>query len=304
MLTLISSILAVTARLTTPILLATTGAIYSEKSGLPNITLEAAMIMGAFMAVVGSYFGHSSFFGIIASILIGLIIGLLYSIICVELGGDPVIVGISFNLICWGLTTLLLPVIFGTSGSFISDQIVPLKKFSIPLLNNMPVIGSIFTQQTATTYFSWIFVIVTAIILKKTKFGMMVRSSGEKPLAAHSVGFNVKLIRFFSALITGAACGLAGAHLSIGLMAMFSERMSAGRGFIALAAVIFAKASPKKVFLISVLFGFSDALSNQLQLLQWPSYLILMIPYLVVTVFVVINPLIERIQIKNRKRFA
>ena len=252
--TIISSLLMVTARLTTPVLLATTGAIYSEKSGLSNITLEAAMIMGAFMAVAGSYFAHSELVGILASIAVGVILGLLYSFICVKLGGDVTIVGISFNLIFWGLTTFLLPVVFGTTGSFVSEDIVSLGKFSIPGLSAIPVLGSIFTDQTVITYFSWFFVFLTYILMFKTKFGMKVRACGENPLAASAVGYNVGTTRLVCSLITGAACGLAGAHLSLGLMTMFSERMTGGRGFIALAAVIYAKADPKKVLAVSLLF--------------------------------------------------
>jgi simple sugar transport system permease protein len=291
----------VTARISTPILLASTGAIYSEKSGLPNISLDAAMIMGSFMAVYGSFFYANSNIGILYAAIIGAIIGLLYGIVCVYLGGDETVVGISFNLIGWGLTTFLLPVIFGTTGSFVSSDIIPLAKASIPLLSSIPLIGGIFTNQTSITYFSWIFVIITSIFLSKSKMGMIVRTCGENPQAASTVGYNVKLTRLLCSIITGCMCGIAGAHLSIGLMAMFSEKMTAGRGFIALAAVTYAKADPKKVLFISILFGFSDALSNYLQLLNWPSDLILCIPYIFVVIFVVLDPFINNMKIKKIK---
>ena len=120
------SILMVTARVTTPILLAATGAVYSDQSGLPNIALDAMMIMGAFMAVYGSFFYGSAIIGIIYAMMIGLIIGILYGFVCVYLKGDNTVVGIAFNLIGWGLTTFLLPVIYGTTGSFVSELIVSL----------------------------------------------------------------------------------------------------------------------------------------------------------------------------------
>ena len=119
---IIYSLLMVTARVSTPILLAATGAIYSEKSGLSNIALDAAMIMGAFMAVYGSFFYGNSWVGVFYAILVGLVIGLAYAGICVYLHGDNTVVGIAFNLIGWGLTTFLLPVIYGTTGSFVSEN--------------------------------------------------------------------------------------------------------------------------------------------------------------------------------------
>lgn len=295
------SILMVTARVTTPILLAATGAVYSDQSGLPNIALDAMMIMGAFMAVYGSFFYGSAIIGIIYAMMIGLIIGILYGFVCVYLKGDNTVVGIAFNLIGWGLTTFLLPVIYGTTGSFVSELIVSLKKLTIPGISKFPIIGGIFTNQTLITYFSWLFVLITAVILFKTKFGMIVRACGQNPQAAETVGYNVQFTRLICSAITGVACGLAGAHLSLGLMTLFSEKMTAGRGFIALAAVTYAKAKPSKVLFISLLFGFSNALSNQLQLLQWPSDLILMVPYIFVVFFVIIDPFIATIRLKKFK---
>lgn len=295
------SVLMVTARVTTPILLAATGGIYSEKSGLPNIALDAMMIMGAFMAVYGSFFYGNDWMGVLYAVLIGMLIGVLYAYICVYLKGDNTVVGISFNLICWGLTTFLLPVIYGTTGSFVSDLIQPLDKITIPILKSIPVIGGIFMNHTWITYFSWLFVMITSIVIFRTKFGMIVRACGENPQAAETVGYNVRLTRVFCSMVTGIACALAGAHLSLGLMTLFSEKMTAGKGFIALAAVTYAKADPKKVLFISLLFGFSNALSNQLQLLQWPSDLILMVPYIFVVIFVIVDPVIHSFKLKRRR---
>ena len=143
---IIYSLLMVTARVSTPILLAATGAIYSEKSGLSNIALDAAMIMGAFMAVYGSFFYGNSWVGVFYAILVGLVIGLAYAGICVYLHGDNTVVGIAFNLIGWGLTTFLLPVIYGTTGSFVSEKIQSLPKITIPVLSSVPIVGGIFTK--------------------------------------------------------------------------------------------------------------------------------------------------------------
>ena len=144
----IYSIFMVTARVTTPILLAATGGIYSDKAGLPNIALDAMMILGAFMAVYGSFFYGNAGVGVGYAAMAGLAIGLLYGLICVYLKGDNTVVGIAFNLIGWGLTTFLLPVIYGTTGSFVSELIVSLKKITVPLLHTLPIIGGIFKNQT------------------------------------------------------------------------------------------------------------------------------------------------------------
>lgn len=297
----IYSIFMVTARVTTPILLAATGGLYSDKAGLPNIALDAMMILGAFMAVYGSFFYGNAGVGVWYAAMAGLAIGLLYGLICVYLKGDNTVVGIAFNLIGWGLTTFLLPVIYGTTGSFVSELIVSLKKITVPLLHTLPIIGGIFKNQTAITYFSWVFVGITYLILYKTKPGMMIRACGENPQAAETVGYHVKRTRLICSGITGVMCAVAGAHLSLGLMTLFSEKMTAGKGFIALAAVTYAKAEPKKVLFISLLFGFSNALSNQLQLLQLPPDLILMVPYIFVVVFVVADPMFVAFQLKKRK---
>lgn len=295
------SIFMVTARVTTPILLAATGGIYSDKAGLPNIALDAMMIMGAFMAVYGSFFYGNAAVGVFYAIIIGLAIGLLYGFICIYLKGDNTVVGIAFNLIGWGLTTFLLPVIYGTTGSFVSELIVSLKKITIPVLHALPVLGGIFRNQTMITYFSWLFVGITWVILYKTQMGMIIRACGENPQAVETVGYNVRVTRLICSAITGVMCAVAGAHLSLGLMTLFSEKMTAGKGFIALAAVTYAKAEPKKVLFISLLFGFSNALSNQLQLLQLPSDLILMVPYIFVVVFVIADPMLHAFQLKKRK---
>lgn len=295
------SIFMVTARVTTPILLAATGGIYSDKAGLPNIALDAMMIMGAFMAVYGSFFYGSAAVGVSYAIVIGLVIGLLYALICVYLKGDNTVVGVAFNLIGWGLTTFLLPVIYGTTGSFVSELIVSLKKITIPVFHGIPVIGGIFTNQTIITYFSWVFVVITWLVLYKTKAGMVIRACGENPQAAETVGYNVRRTRLFCSAITGVMCAVAGAHLSLGLMTLFSEKMTAGKGFIALAAVTYAKAEPKKVLFVSLLFGFSNALSNQLQLLQLPSDLILMVPYIFVVIFVIADPMLNAFKLRKRK---
>lgn len=157
------NLIMATFRQTTPILLAATGGVYSDRSGLANITLEASMIMGAFFAVYGSYTYGSSAVGILFGLIAGVVTGVLFALICLYMGGNNVVVGISFNLIAWGLTTFLLLAIYGTTGSFVSRKIVSMPKYTVPVLSGLPVIGGLFKSQTIVAYFSVLFVVIILV---------------------------------------------------------------------------------------------------------------------------------------------
>jgi general nucleoside transport system permease protein len=283
------SILAVIMRVTTPVLLATTGALYSERSGVPNITMEGSMLFGTFLAVVGSYFFGSSLMGTLFAIFGGIFIALIFAFLVLKLGGDEVVVGVAINVIVGGLTILLLTQVFDASGSFVSPEIIGLPKIGIPILDQIPVLKVIFSGQTVIVFIAFLSVLVTHIVINKTPFGMKIKACGENPLAAATVGVNVNRIRLICIIITGALSGLAGAQISLGFLSMFSENMTAGKGYIAIAAIIFARAIPVRVLLVSLLFGFAEALSNILQLLKVPAQIVLMLPYLFVIIFLVFN---------------
>lgn len=283
------SILVVIMRVTTPVLLATTGALYSERSGVPNITMEGSMLFGTFLAVVGSYFFGSSLIGTLFAIFGGIFIALIFAFLVLKLGGDEVVVGVAINVIVGGLTILLLSQVFDASGSFVSPEIIGLPKVGIPLLDQIPVLKEIFSGQTIIVFIAFLSVLVTHIVINKTPFGMKIKACGENPLAAATVGVNVNRIRLICIIITGALSGLAGAQISLGFLSMFSENMTAGKGYIAIAAIIFARAIPVRVLLVSLLFGFAEALSNILQLLKVPAQIVLMLPYLFVIIFLVFN---------------
>lgn len=300
----ITGVFASFARVTTAILLCATGAVYSERAGFSNIILEGAMLMGAFTAVTGSYFSGSPTVAILCTILLGILLGILYATVVIRLKGNAIVVGIAINLLAIGLTTFLLPVVYGTSGSIVSERIVGLAKYSVPLLSQLPGIGGMVTNQTLLTYLSWLFVFFTQFVLFHTKFGMNLRACGENPSAAQAVGVNVELVRYTGSVITAVCCTLGGAQMSLGLLSLFSEEMTGGRGFIALAAVTFAKADPKRVMLICFLFGICEAVSNQLQVYGFPSQLISMIPYLAVVVFLMADFTIIRMRQKHRKLHA
>ena len=284
------SIISPILRVTTPILLCALGGVYSERSGTGNITYEGSMLMATFTGVVGSYFTGSALVGVLCAMLGGVLVNLFYGLLRLRMGGDNVVCGFAVNSFCVGATTYLLRTLFQTSGTLSDPKIQGLYKVRVPILKDIPVVKYFFTNQTLLVYLAFILVVVTTIVLKRTKFGMNIRACGENPMAAAAVGVNVTRTRWICVIITGMLCGLGGAQMSLGNLTQFSENMVGGRGFIALAAVILSRATPVGVMFTAVLFGFAEALANLLQLTTISSYLVLMIPYIAVILILILQP--------------
>ena len=284
------SIISPILRVTTPILLCALGGVYSERSGTGNITYEGSMLMATFTGVVGSYFTGSALVGVLCAMLGGVLVNLFYGLLRLRMGGDNVVCGFAVNSFCVGATTYLLRTLFQTSGTLSDPKIQGLYKVRVPILKDIPVVKYFFTNQTLLVYLAFILVVVTTIVLKRTKFGMNIRACGENPMAAAAVGVNVTRTRWICVIITGMLCGLSGAQMSLGNLTQFSENMVGGRGFIALAAVILSRATPVGVMFTAVLFGFAEALANLLQLTTISSYLVLMIPYIAVILILILQP--------------
>ena len=284
------SIISPILRVTTPILLCALGGVYSERSGTGNITYEGSMLMATFTGVVGSYFTGSALAGVLCAMLGGVLVNLFYGLLRLRMGGDNVVCGFAVNSFCVGATTYLLRTLFQTSGTLSDPKIQGLYKVRVPILKDIPVVKYFFTNQTLLVYLAFILVVVTTIVLKRTKFGMNIRACGENPMAAAAVGVNVTRTRWICVIITGMLCGLGGAQMSLGNLTQFSENMVGGRGFIALAAVILSRATPVGVMFTAVLFGFAEALANLLQLTTISSYLVLMIPYIAVILILILQP--------------
>ena len=284
------SIISPILRVTTPILLCALGGVYSERSGTGNITYEGSMLMATFTGVVGSYFTGSALVGVLCAMLGGVLVNLFYGLLRLRMGGDNVVCGFAVNSFCVGATTYLLRTLFQTSGTLSDPKIQGLYKVRVPILKDIPVVKYFFTNQTLLVYLAFILVVVTTIVLKRTKFGMNIRACGENPMSAAAVGVNVTRTRWICVIITGMLCGLGGAQMSLGNLTQFSENMVGGRGFIALAAVILSRATPVGVMFTAVLFGFAEALANLLQLTTISSYLVLMIPYIAVILILILQP--------------
>lgn len=277
-----------TIRTATPLILAALGGLLTMHAGILNIGMEGMILIGAFFGVLGSYFFHSALAGVLVAIVSGVLIGLLFGVFVIDLKSDEFIIGIAINIFAGGLTIFLLRSIFGVKGAFSSPDIVPLPDVSLPLLDAIPFLDTILNNHSVFVYLSWLFVMLVYVFLYKTPYGFWLRASGEHPESLETAGISPKKMKYLSSILCGVFCGMAGAHLSLGYLTLFTENMSAGRGFISLAAIIFGSANPINTFGASLLFGFFDALGIRLQGVGIPSQFTQMIPYVVTVVALLI----------------
>ena len=273
------TVLAGAIQMTVPILLCATGALLNDRAGTTNISMEGAMLISAFFAAAGSYYTSNWLVGALAGVTASVVLALLFFFITQVLGGDELIVGLSLSILMDSLTVFLLRQMFHTAGSLFSDRIQGLPKIQTA---SVPVIGQLLNGNTWIVYFAYIALFLAYILIYRTPFGLKILASGERPEAAASVGVNVVRVRFICNLICGVLCGLAGVQLSLGYLSLFTEGMTVGRGFIALGAVMFCSGKPLRLLGITLFFGLAQSLSNQMQLFQLPSELVLVIPYVAV----------------------
>lgn len=279
----ISLLLSSTMRFSAPILLAAIGALFCDCSGVTFIILEAQMLLSCFFSVIGGFYLHSWVLGVLCGIVACGLLGLFFVWITQKMKAIELVVGFAINFLIDGFTIYLLRMVFHQTGSFISDGIPSIPKFSIPLLSKIPVAGSLFQGQTWIVYFAFICVMIAFIVIYRMPYGLRILSSGQNDQAAEAVGINVKRIRFSCIMIASTLCALAGSQLSIGFLSMFSEGMTVGKGFIALGALMFSERKPSLILLITLLFGLSEAVGNQVQLSgAIASEIVLMIPYITV----------------------
>lgn len=277
-----------TLRTATPIILAGMGCLFTDQVGIMNIGLDGMMLMSAFVAVAVSFFAGSWVAGLLAAIIMGILSGLLFSMFVVKFKSDEFIIGVALNLFAGALTVFLLRTIFGVKGAFSSPGIVPLPKLHWPVLEAIPVLGPLLSGNSLLVYASWLLIFLCWVFLYKTPYGFWMRAAGQHPESLRSAGISPERMKYIASIICGAFCGIAGAHLSLGYLTMFTENMSASRGFIAVACVIFGAANPPRVFLAALLFGFIDALGLRMQNVGVPASLTAMSPYLATVLMMVL----------------
>lgn len=287
-------LLAAGIRLAAPILVAALGEIIAERSGSMNIGIEGMMLMGALLGVFGSDISGNPWIGVMFSLLMGAILGLLFGFLTITLACDQVVIGMAINVLGLGLSSYLFRLAYGLEG--ITTTVNSFKAINIPVLSSIPVIGPIFFQQTVLVYLGYLLVPITSFILFKTMWGLSLRAIGDHPRAADTMGIKVFRDRYFAIMIGGALAGMAGSILSLSHMNVFADNISAGRGYIALAAVIFGQWSPTGAMLSALLFGTADAL--QLRLSQMSD----VIPYQIVATLPYVLTILALIGVIGRAR--
>jgi simple sugar transport system permease protein len=279
--------LAATVRVATPLILATLGETFSERSGVLNLGIEGIMMFGAFAGFITVFLTKNLWLGVTLATLSGLLFGLFMAFLTVTLGLNQHVSGLGITIFATGLAYYLYRAIIGSPT--VPPTITPFTTISIPLLSKIPIIGQVLFNQTIITYFALIAVPISGYLLFKTNFGLSIRSVGENPEAADAVGVNVYKTRYTSLMIAGALMGLSGAFFTLAEFNMFLYDIVGGRGWVSIALVIFANWVPAKVFWGALLFGGIDAIGLRLQgtSISVPFQVYLMLPY-VLTILVLI----------------
>lgn len=267
-------------RVATPILLASLGAVICTKAGVVNLGLEGIMLISALAGVLGSAFGGSLWIGLLTGLLASVAVSAVFAYFHLVLKANNVLCGTAVNTMASGLTVFVLQLATGEKGNSSSLKSFSFPNVDIPIIKDIPVLGGILSGHNALTYLALAMVVVIWFFLYKTPTGLRMRAVGENPNAASSVGQNVIKIQFLAIVLCGLMTGLGGMYLSMGYLTMFVRDMTAGRGFIALAACSMGQATPVGALISSMIFAFFDGLSNILQVLKIPSEFIQMLPYM------------------------
>ncbi len=263
----------------TMIMLPVLGGMWTLQAGILNISQEGAMVMGAFFAVLGSYLFSSFWMGLLFAILASLVVNLIYAVFCINLRANIWVIGMALNIFASSLTILLLKSIFGVKGSFTSSKI---QQIPFIHLGNLGFLNAFFNDFSLVVWITVGLVIFFKYVDSHTTFGLHLKAAGKNWQALNSAGVSSTLVRYESILINAVLVGISGAYLSIGYLKLFNKDMSAGRGWIAVAAVIFGDGDFTWTLIATIAFGFMDALGISLQSYGLNSNLTLMFPYLAI----------------------
>jgi len=280
----ISGLIGATMRMATPIIFATLGEILAERSGVLNLGIEGIMLMGAMTGFLVTFSSGSVWTGVLAAALVGMLLGLLMAFLAVDLGLSQHVSGLGITLFSTGLAMFIYRLYVGSPT--VPPTIEPFKQITLPVLSKIPLIGPGLFTQYSLTYFAWLLIPLMSILLYKTKLGLKIRTVGENPVVADTVGVNVVLTRTLCLVFGGALMGVGGAFLTLAHQNMFLIDVIGGRGWVAIAMVIFGNWDPFKGALGALIFGFLDGLQLRLQGfgIAISFHLFLMIPYLLTIV--------------------
>jgi ABC-type uncharacterized transport system permease subunit len=266
------------------LLLPALGGVISERSGVVNIAMEGMMLTGAFFAVVADLAWHNPWLAALVGILAGGMMALIHAVVSIRFRADQIVSGIAINIFAAGLTLFLVQRIFGLQDVGHVGQSELLPYINVPVLDQIPFLGRVLFQQNVVVYAAIILLVVVQLMLFRTRLGLRIRSVGEHPQAADTAGINVYAIRYRAVITSGLLSGLAGAFLAIGISNTFVPNMTDGRGYIALAAVIFGKWTPIGAFVACLIFGFGQAIYDANSVIHVSQYLLSMLPYILTLV--------------------
>ncbi|ESA33781.1 nucleoside abc transporter membrane protein [Leptolyngbya sp. Heron Island J] len=273
---ILTDFLSACLRLTVPLTFAAMGGLFSERSGVLNIGLEGMMLTGAFVSAAVALATDQVWLAVGVAFAVSALVGMLHAYLCVSLGVNQLVSGLAINLTAAGLTTYGARLLFD-SGTVELPSIAPIV---IPGLHQLPIAGILFRQDLL---FYWLLLLIPAstYLLFRTRWGLVLRAVGNAPRAADTAGVSVTQVRYISVMLCGGLCGLAGAYLALVHVRFFAEGMSAGKGFIALAALIFGRWHPVSTALACLLFGATEALQLRIQALNLniPYQFLTMLPY-------------------------
>ncbi len=284
----IASIVNSTIRMTTPILLAALGSAICSRVGVFNIALEGQMLIATFFSIVVNYFTGNVLLSVLAGVASGALIGYIVAVVQVKYRAADMVVGTSLNLLVSGATSFLLYLIFGLRGKLVDNSLVSLAKINLPVIRDIPFLGRVLENLTIVDYLAYIIAFLLFIYLFKTVSGFRTLSVGINKEAAESLGTKALRIQMVIVTLSGALCGLGGVVLSMGQVTMFTENMTSGRGFIAMAAASLGMSHPLQTIVSSLFFGFCQSIGISLQNVI-KSQLTMTLPYLATIVALVIS---------------
>ena len=288
----------------TPTLLCVLGGIFAYKANVLNISLEGMMMAGAFVSVLVAHSNENKLLlAYIAAFAICIFLGLVFSVLGVNLKGNVIIIGLAINM--------LVPAVAGFVMKLMSLASIPVKWFStssimiqIPVVKDIPILGPILSGHPPITYISYLLIIVMYLLMYKTKFGVHVRVVGENEDAAINLGLNTKKYKTLAVLIGAGCCGLAGTDLALERLSLYTNNMTAGRGFIAIAAIYCGRGDPLKCTLYALLFSLTNAVAEYYSLLVSASLLLKVVPYVVMVIVLSIASALNRRNSRTRGAFS
>ena len=288
-----------TIRMTTPILFVALGSALCNRVFIFNIGLEGMMLTGAFAAIVANFYTHSVLASIVAAMVASMLVAWVAGIFMVKFKGAMLVVGVSINTLMGGLTTFLMQLVFHVQGAYVSSDLVSLPKINVDFLGNSHVVKTMFGSLTWLDLFAFVAAILLYFHLFRTVTGFRMRSVGINKPAAESLGIKADRIQILTVVFSGLLSGLGGCLLSMGGVTMFAQNMTAGRGFIAMAAATLGAANPLGVVVSSAFFGFAQSMANMLQNSSISSQLTMALPYFATVVALAI---FNYVKIRNKRR--